>query len=125
MSPHLHGQWFFGEPQQSSFGTDSGGVQQHFSSATAELGRKCEMLLLQLHPSHRQNPTGAAMLNNIATMITQAIHWRKDKTPIAPIISSGRRFVNNFFRNNFLDGKPKISEFRQVLGLQISLFMVK
>jgi hypothetical protein len=87
-------------------------VQQHFSPTAAEPGKNREMFISQWHPSHQQIPIGAAVLQHMATITTQATHWRKESTPIVlPIISSIKQNVNNIS-----DGKPRISEHRQFSG---------
>ena len=78
------------------------------------------MLFSQWQPSHRQTPNGAAMLKSMATIVAQATHCRNESNSISSIISSAACEVNKYFL-----GKPKISEFRQFLGLQIFLSMLK
>lgn len=72
------------EPQQPSSGIGSGDVQQHFFSATAECVNNREILFLQLQPSHKQTPNGAAVLNITATIATQATHCRNENASINP-----------------------------------------
>jgi hypothetical protein len=68
-----------GNPQHFfSFGRDSGGAQQHFLSVDALFGRKCEMFRSQPHPSHKHNPSGAAVLNTMANMTKQATRCRTE-----------------------------------------------
>ena len=82
--------------EQGISGGVSGGVQQHFLSVEIVSGRNREMFLPQWHPSHQQIPSGAAILQNMATVTVQAIHCRNDDNLIvSPIISSIRRAVNN------------------------------
>ena len=67
----------------------SGKVQQHVSSTDTEFGRNCERFFLQQHPSHKQIPSGATILQNMATITTQAIHCRnKNDLMVLSIIST-------------------------------------
>jgi hypothetical protein len=97
ISPHWHGQDLSGEPQHPSFESDSSetafdgeqhelhDLQQDFSGSTAfsdsatTPDRNRETLNWQSHPSHQQNETGAATLNDIATITAQATHCRNEK----------------------------------------------
>jgi hypothetical protein len=96
----MHGHGIFGNPQHVSSGNGFDDMQQHFPCSTLKSGRNRETLFSQWQPSHRQIPSGTAVLNSMATAVMQATHCRNESNSIGCIISSMVREVNNILWEN-------------------------